>query len=84
VERDGEEEECASGRRSRPINLATKVGVLVPGEALISEERSLKLSVLDLVPLPLVLIRMFFCVSRNIQNHHYYHQYSLYRINKPK
>ena len=49
MERHGEEEECASGRRSRPINLATKVGVLVPGEALISEERSLKLSVLDSV-----------------------------------
>ena len=29
-----------SGRRSRPINLATRLGVLVPGELLHSEDKS--------------------------------------------
>jgi hypothetical protein len=48
-EEEDEEGEFASGRRSRPINLATKVGVLVPGE-----EISLKL-----LSEP-VLILMFF------------------------
>lgn len=52
-EEEEEDEECESGRRSSPINLATKVGVLVPGEEmLISEEKSLKLPLV----LPLVLI----------------------------
>lgn len=34
--------ELVSGRRSKPINLATKPGVLVPGELLVSEEKSLR------------------------------------------
>lgn len=56
------EEKCESGRRSRPINLATKVGVFVPGDPLISEERSLKLPALVILVPPLVLIRMFFWI----------------------
>jgi len=57
VERGEEKEgEFGFGRRSKPINLATKVGVFVPGEVLISEDKSVKLPPLLLF----VLICIFF------------------------
>jgi hypothetical protein len=39
-EEEEEEGDWVSGSRSRPISLATKFGVLVPGEPLISEQES--------------------------------------------
>lgn len=52
---DEEGERLSSGRRSRPISLATKFGVLVAGEQLLSEERSFVAPTFSLVS-PLVLI----------------------------
>ena len=63
VERHEEEEEEGEfepGRRSKPISLATKVGVFAaPGD---SEDKSFKFLALALVHPPLVLICMFFWV----------------------
>ena len=68
-EKDGE---FAPGRRSKPINLATKVGVFVPGEPVSSEDKSFKFPPLALVP-PLVLIcTIFFWVFKiSGQNNHH-------------
>lgn len=77
--------EFKPGRSSKPINLATKVGVFAPGE-----DKSFKFPAFATV-LPLVLICIFFWIfkifkwSENriiISIVHYYH-YSLYSINKP-
>lgn len=49
-----------SGRRSRPISLATKLGVLLPGELHISDEVSVAMSLELLVPVS-ILTRMLTC-----------------------
>ena len=48
-----EDDEEDSGRRSRPINLATRLGVFVPGEQLNSDDKSF---VFDDLASPLVFI----------------------------
>lgn len=71
-EEEEKEGECVPGRRSKPINLATKVGVFVPGELVISADKSFKFPPPVLVP-PLVLICIifFWVFKTSDQNNHH-------------